>query len=344
MRGAQLARQWKILRLLESRKQGISVAEISAQLESPTRTIYRDLEAIQEAGFPVYSEREDRNSYWRMMDGFQASLPLPLTATELMSLHMSRDILKIFEGTVFQENIESLFAKVKACLSHEMLRYLDNISGGIRVSFGPSKDYGVLREMVAQLSDATAKKRQVQILYSALSTGKKTLRRVDPYQVWAMNGAFYLIGKCHLRAAVRTFAMDRIKKLAVLDEAFLFPEDFSMDDYLQTAFRVMTGRPEVVKVWFRSSAAQVVKERIWHPTQEIREQEDGNVVITLEVPINYEVTSWILGFGSAAEVLAPAHLREQIEQELGSSLTRYRSKASTEKGTAVEGEVFSHLS
>ncbi len=96
--------------------------------------------------------------------------------------------------------------------------------------------------------------------------------------------------------------MDRINELNVLEESFEFPKDFSLDQYLQTAFRVMTGAPEVVRVWFRASAAQVVKERIWHPTQEIREQKDGSLVLTLEVPINYEVISWVLGFGSAAKV------------------------------------------
>jgi predicted DNA-binding transcriptional regulator YafY len=157
----------------------------------------------------------------------------------------------------------------------------------------------------------------------------ETRRLVDPYQVWAMNGSFYLIGRCHLRDAVRTFAMDRIKEFKVLDESFDFPQDFSLDDYLQTAFRVMTGTPEVVTVWFRSSAAQVVRERIWHPTQELREQEDGSLVVTLEVPINYEVISWVLGFGSAARVLQPESLKERIRHELKASLEGYRSETHT---------------
>ncbi len=94
MRGTQLARQWKILRLLESRKRVLTVAELSGELDVPPRTLYRDLEAIQEAGYPLYTEREGRSSYWRLVDGFESSLPLPFTVTELMALHMSRDILR----------------------------------------------------------------------------------------------------------------------------------------------------------------------------------------------------------------------------------------------------------
>ncbi len=74
-----------------------------------------------------------------------------------------------------------------------------------------------------------------------------------------------------------------------------------------------------------------MKERIWHPTQEIREGEDGSLVVTLEVPINYEIVSWILGFGSAAEVLNPASLKERIARELDAARALYRPEDRCEK-------------
>jgi predicted DNA-binding transcriptional regulator YafY len=327
MRGNQVSRQWKILKVLESHKRGLSAAQISARLGVPVRTVYRDLESIHDAGFPIYNDREDKNSYWKFVEGFKSDLPLPLTATELMSLHMSRDILRVFEGTIFQESIESLFDKVQASLPAETIRYLETIAKKFRVGLAPAKDYRSFRHQIAALSDATAQKKRVEIRYKALSTGEESKRTVDPYQMWAMNGTFYLIGYCHLRGTVRTFAMDRIKDFTVLGESFDMPEDFSLEDYLQTAFRVMTGKPEVVKVWFRASAAQVVKERIWHPTQELREQEDGSVVVTLEVPINYEVIAWILGFGSAAKVIGPEALQRHVIRELETSLVGYEGKS-----------------
>jgi predicted DNA-binding transcriptional regulator YafY len=325
MRGAQLARQWKIIRLLESRKRGLTINDLSDELDAPARTVYRDLEALQEAGFPLYSEKEDRQAYWKFVAGYKPGSSIPFTTTELMSLHMSRDVLKIFEGTVFQESIESLFEKIRASLLPETIRYLENISGRLKVGFGPPKNYRNFKEIIFRLSEAAAKRKQVEILYKAASTGKETIRKVDPYQVWAMNGSFYLIGKCHVREAIRTFAMDRIKELKVLDQLFTFPKDFSLEEYLQTAFRVMRGKPETVKVYFRPGAAQVVKERIWHPSQEIREQADGSLTITLEVPINYEIVSWILGFGSATKVLAPTSLKKRIQEELQATLESYQS-------------------
>ncbi|MFC1833568.1 helix-turn-helix transcriptional regulator [Thermodesulfobacteriota bacterium] len=244
---------------------------------------------------------------------------------------MSREILKVFDGTIFQESIESLFDKVRAALPPETIRYLERISGQIKIGFGPPKNFQDFKDIknggliISEISDAIAKRRQVEIQYKAASTGKETTRRVDPYQVWAMNGSFYLIGLCRLRNSIRTFSMDRIQGLTVLDEPFHLPKDFSLEEYLQTAFRVMRGDPMVVKVWFAPGSARVVQERIWHPTQEIREQEDGSLVITLEVPISYEVVSWILGFGSAAEVIQPVSLKKRLLEELEASVKPYRS-------------------
>ena len=138
-----------------------------------------------------------------------------------------------------------------------------------------------------------------------------------------MNGAFYLIGLCHVRNAIRTFSMDRIKSFTVLDESFVMPEDFSLEDYLQTAFRVMRGSPEKVMFRLTPGAAHVVRERIWRPTQELRDLPDGGIEISVEVPINYEIISWIMGFGSAAQVIEPEPLRERIRTELLKAADQY---------------------
>jgi len=223
MRGTQLARQWKIIKLIESRKRGITGTELANELEVPLRTVYRDLDAIQEAGFPIYTDREGKNSYWKILDTFKKDFPVPLTMTELMALHMSRDLLTVFDGTIFHDSIESFFQKVKTALSPETVRYLENISGRLKISIGPAKNFSGSKDVIKILSEATAKRRRVEILYRAISTAQDTGRKVDPYQVWVMNGGFYLIGLCHLRNAVRTFAMDRIKGLRVTDESFHFP-------------------------------------------------------------------------------------------------------------------------
>jgi predicted DNA-binding transcriptional regulator YafY len=323
MRGDQIVRQWKIIQFIESHRNGISVADLAEKTESLPRTVYRDLDALLEGGFPLYTDKDGKNSLWKMMDTYKG-FPVPMTRTELMALYMSRDLLRIFEGMIFQESIETLFEKVKAALLPETIQFLEKVAGSVQIDVGPTKNLSGFNEIVKDLSEATTSRKRVEIDYRAVSTGKLTKRNVDPYKVWIMNGAFYLIGQCNMRNAIRTFAMDRIQNYTITDESFEIPEDFSLEDYLQTAFRVMRGKPEKVTFRLTQGAAHVVRERIWHPTQELREIEGGGIEISVMVPINYEIISWIMGFGSAAEVIEPESLRKQIMEEHVKAANQYK--------------------
>jgi len=331
MRGTQLARQWKIIRIIESRRTGITINDLASQLDVPVRSVYRDLEAILEAGFPLYSERDGKSSVWKILDTFRKDFPLPVTVTELMALHMSCDVLSVFEGTIFQSSIDSLFKKVKASLGPDHLRYLEGLSGVIKVNFGPGRTFDGFKETVRCLSDAATGMHTVEIIYRAASTKKVTHRKVDPYQVLAMNGGLYLIGFCHARKGIRTFAMDRIQKFSVLDESFKKPKDFDLEEYLKAAFRLMTGEPRKVTIRVAPKAAHVIRERLWHPSQQLQELVDGGIEISLEVPINYEIISWILGFGPAAEVVQPVELRNRIARDLEVAAMQYRSSLRPKK-------------
>lgn len=311
--------------MIETHANGIGAAELAEEVGVPIRTLYRDLDAIQRGGFPIFVEKKGKFSYWKMLDTFKKLLPLPLTATELLALHTSRDLLRVFNGTIFQESIDTLFGKVRTLLQPETINFVDGVSSSVKIDFGPTRSLLGLTDIINRLSEATFYKKRIKIDYKAISTGSQTLRKVDPYRVWVMNGSFYLIGHCHKRKDLRTFSLDRIHKLNVLDENFKFPKDLDIDAYLRSAFRVMTGDPQNVVVKIDQRAAHVAREKIWHATQHLEEFPDGSVKLSMEVPINYEIISWILGFGSAAEVLRPEALRDRILSEHEKAAIRYEN-------------------
>ncbi len=341
MRGSQMARQWRLIRLIESRTQGISAAELARELDVPIRTVYRDLQAIQDGGFPLYSEREGANSTWKLLDTFKKHFPLPLTPTELMALHVSCDMLSALDGSFIHESISSVLKKVKSCLTPETLKYLDEVTGKLTVNFGPARTFPGLKETIKTVSEATTKGQRIEIVYRAASTSKVTQRKVDPYHVHMSKGGFYLIGYCHVRREIRTFAMERVQDCRLLDESFEMRHDFDLQDYLRNAFQLMTGQPRKITVRISSSAAHIVRERMWHPSQEIQELLDGGVEITLRVPINYEIVSWILGFGPAAEVLQPSDLRNRIAYDLELAARQYGDAfgLTTAESRRVSGEL-----
>ena len=125
-RGDQLARQWKILQYLSISRYGKSVKDLADHLDCHTRTIYRDLDALYDAGFPIYSDKIDGKSLW-MADDTSKQPQIPFTLQELMALHFSRGMLKIFKDTIFYDSLETLFSKVETTLPPESIKYLNSV-------------------------------------------------------------------------------------------------------------------------------------------------------------------------------------------------------------------------
>ena len=322
-RGDQLGRQWRVLQTLITSKRGKSAAELADELECHPRTVYRDLEALQIAGFPIYTDREDGKSLWSLLDTVKHQIPIPFTLTELMALYFSRDMLKVFKDTHFHDSLESLFKKVKATLPKKSLGYLDEVQQVLHVGLKPYKEYGKFREIINQVNEAALEKRRVEILYFAMSQRKKTKRKVDPYRIWFFNGTFYLIGFCHLRKQIRTFALDRIRMLSPTEETFEVAEDFKLEDFLRSSFGVFQGEPRKVKIRFAPEAAGYIQEKVWHESQKILPQKDGSLIFEAEVAGTDEIKYWIMTWGAKAEVLEPASLREDIRREAAEILAMY---------------------
>lgn len=322
-RGDQLARQWRIIQLLISYRMGKSVADLANELEYGVRTIYRDLESLQVAGFPIYSERVGGKSLWSVLDTVKHRIPIPFTLPELMALYFSRDMLKVFKDMVFYDSLESLFKKVKTTLPPESIKYLENVEQTLQVGHKPYKDYGKFKEIVNRVNDAAVNKKSIEIVYFSQSRKKQSKRLVDPYRIWFFNGTFYLIGLCHVREEVRIFALDRIKMLSQTDEDFEIPEDFDFEAFMKPSFGVFRGEPVKVKIWFSADIAGYIREKIWHESQEIQTQDDGSIIFEAEVAGTDEIKFWIMNWGSKAEVVYPEILRHEIRAEAEAVLAQY---------------------
>ena len=323
-RGDQLARQWRILQSLIASRRGKSAADLAQELEFHWRTVYRDLEALQLAGFPIFTDRIDGKNLWSVLDSVRHNIPIPLNLTELMALYFSRGLMTVLKDTVFYESLESFFQKIKATLPAETIQYLDRIEESFEVGSKPYKQYSQLRDSIDRISEATIQRKIIEIDYFTMSRKEKTHRKVAPYKIWFFDGAFYLVGNCGLREDIRIFALDRIKSLKLTDETFEMPEDFKVEDFMQTSFGVFHGKPQDVKIRFAAEIAGYISEKIWHKTQKIQPQKDGSLIFEARVAGTEEIKFWLMTWGSKAEVLSPAALREEILAEAKAMLNTYQ--------------------
>ena len=149
-------------------------------------------------------------------------------------------------------------------------------------------------------------------------------RRIDPYHVWFMGGTIYVVAWCHERKEIRLFVLDRMEKALLTDDRFEIPADFNMDEFTKDRFRVMGGDEVRVEIQFDPQIAYYIKERTWHPSQEIRDNGDGSIVLAMSVEGLGEVKSWVLSFGRLAKVLSPEKFRGDIAQELKNAAGSYQ--------------------
>ena len=322
-RGDQLARQWTIIQSLLSSRTGKPISELAEALGCHRRTVYRDLEALQSAGFPLYSDQEEGRARWYLIESARRSIPVPFSMTELMALYFSRDWLRVLENTVFHESLESLFKKVKATLPPETDHYLEAFQRSVKVGSQPHKQYGAYRETLEIVNQAIIGRKILKIEYFTMSRKRRSRRKIAPYRLWFFDGTFYLIAYCQLRRDVRVFAVDRIRSIEVLEEAFNLPDESVLDSIMETSFGVFRGRNVRVKIHFTPQAAGYIREKTWHATQKLTPLKDGGCLFEAEVAGTEEIKHWIMQWGANAEVLSPPELRRDIQGEAAAMVKCY---------------------
>ncbi len=313
-RGDQVIRQWKLLWLLESRR-GRTLKELAQELGCCARTVIRDLDHLQQVGFPLYDEREGKRKRWRLLEaGFRP--PFPFTLTELMALSFSRSLVKPLDGTLLHASLEAFFDKLHTLLpepAHVLLSQLQKTMAAGRI---PLKDCAPIQPVIEAVTQARLGGRTLEITYHSFSRNEVSTRRIDPYHLWYHQGGFYVIAYDHLRREVRIFALERIKALRETEETFASPSSFDVEAYMRESFGLLRGGPAVpVKVKFSKAWARWIAERRWHPSQQLERLPGGELVLSLEVAVTDDLKRWILSFGREAEVVEPVALREAVRAE-----------------------------
>jgi predicted DNA-binding transcriptional regulator YafY len=323
LRGDQLARQWQLIQRLAKSRAGVALDDLASDLEVVRRTVYRDLDALMLAGFPVVSEKRDGRVFYRFLDTFRLG-DVPFTPDEILALAFGEDLLRVLEGTVFHDSIRSALAKIRAGLGPELADYLARLGAAFRVLPGPHKSYAHLRETIRTLNDAVLAQKSVRIRYRTGRTGAVSSRMLDPYRVWYRSGGLYVVGHDHKSGELRTFAVDRIGAIEATVRKFAVAADFDFERYIGSSFGVIAEPATRVRILFESRWAGYVAERTWHPSQKLTPADRGRVELAMEVGGVDELRTWILSFGDGALVLEPPALRDAVTRELALALRRYQ--------------------
>lgn len=329
-RNREAIRQWQILRALAAARLGLSVDAIARAQGVTPRTIRRDLTALEAAGFPLYQEKREPGVFWKIEPRALQGLDAGFTLIELSALYLSRATLECVAGAPFHDELARAFARFEQALTPPMRQFLDRLPGivGAKEAPGGKRGRARHRERVAQLLEASLHRRKVRMRYHSVSSRRTKDYDVDPYRVVYAEGGLYLIAHVPEYGETRTFAVERIERLALRDERFAEPTQPVA--IFPHSLGVHSGPPARVEVEFDPAVAPHVAGREWHPSQKVRRTADGGVRIEMHVCSDWALRRWILGFGSQARVIAPITLAEDILDELDAARAQYAPRLDLE--------------
>jgi predicted DNA-binding transcriptional regulator YafY len=328
-RNAEVIRQWTILREIErARGVGVTIDDLAALCDVTTRTIRRDLQALEEAGFPLFDDkgRDDGKTRWLVNGQAFKGLSAGLTVSELCALYFSRTLLESLSGTPFRDDVESAFEKLSSALTPHMRQFLDQLPRVIATKGDPArrKDDPKQQRLIARALEATLQLRQANILYHSKSSERTKTYLVHPYRLAFAQGGLYLLAYVPEYGEVRTFAVERLQEFSLLEERFTPLEELP-DTAFPHSLGVHSGPPERVEIEFQPAAADYVRSREWHASQSLRDDAAGRLLMTLDVCLDRALRSWILSFGPFARVVAPASLAKEIAEQFEEARARYAS-------------------
>jgi predicted DNA-binding transcriptional regulator YafY len=322
-RNAEVIRQWTILRDLEASRR-LTIDELARRTGVTTRTIRRDLEALQTSGFPLFDEVIDGRRFWTLESkAFRRLDDSGFTLAELSALYFSRTLVEVLAATPFQQDVAAAFDKLAGVLTPQMRQFLDRLPLVFQVKGASprSADKRAVREIIARLLDATLHHRRASMKYFSMSSSREKDYLVEPYRLIYSPGGMYVLAFVPEYKELRTFSVDRIRAVSLREERFT-PSEIP-DAVFAHSLGVNEGPPEHIEIAFEPRIAPYVRERSWHASQRLADRKDGGVVVSLDVCNDWALRSWILSFGPLARVQAPTSLAAQIKEEIDRASARY---------------------
>ena len=324
-RNEQLIRQHKLLQLLEYSRFGRTLEELRGDLVADLglsnlheRTVRRDVEALQAAGFDIQNDTVERGKVYKLGQNNTGVHEIGISATELIALSIGRELLYPLIGPQYWRGIESFWNKVQESVPNGVFDHYARYRKTLHVFGSPRKSYEKQEGMLKTVHRAILEHRVVEIEYESI--GKPvSKRRVEPYGLAVYQSSIYVVATApeveDPNDRLRHWKLDRFRHATALDEYFKPDPTIDLSEHLGKSIGIFSGEdPTLVRIRVGQRAAAWVREDPWHPEQKLESEQDGAAILTVPVSHPREVLPKVLSLGADAEVLEPLSFREAAAQ------------------------------
>jgi proteasome accessory factor B len=287
-----------------------NASTLAREIEVATKTIHRDIEFMRDRLNLPIEFNPARNGYF--YNGEVSAFPtLQITEGELFALIVAEKALQQYRGTSFEKPLLSAIKKMEQSLPDTISLNLADIEQTIsfRTRVEPILDLKIFDT----LAKAAAHRQQIELAYRKPGQKETEPRVVDPYHLANINGEWYLFAYDHARQDIRTFVPARVQSVKLTGKTFERPQKFSLEKRLRDSFGVHSGKGEYeVVIRFNSRAADYIREKKWHESQQLRELKGGGVELRMKLSSLMEIERWVLSWGGNAVVVKPRELVETV--------------------------------
>ncbi|MDN3672499.1 WYL domain-containing protein [Flavobacterium branchiarum] len=286
------------------------------------RTIQMDIQLMrsEKLGYNAPIVVYDKKFYKYDEEGFSIT-NIPLTETDMNVLTETVSMLKQFKDFSLFSDVSDILQRLEDKIYSEKSHtnsviYLDkneNLKG---------------LHYLDEIYQAIIKKIVLVITYKSFKSREEQQFNFHPLILKEFNNRWFLVGKKKSKAPITNLALDRIIKI---DYDFNLPyidENFDAEAFYKDVVGVTVNEgmeARTIKLWVDRENAPYVITKPLHNSQKIeKENEDGSIIISLKLKINYEIERVLLGFGDGLEVLSPSKLRTRIKDKLKNAYHKYK--------------------
>jgi proteasome accessory factor B len=295
-----------------------NASTLAREIEVATKTIHRDIEFMRDRlNLPI--EFNPAKNGYHYIGEVSAFPTMQITEGEIFALVVAEKALQQYRGTSFEKPLLSAIKKMEQALPDTISLNLADIEQTI--SFRTRAEPILNLKIFDALAKAVAQRQQLELHYRKPGQAKTEPRVVDPYHLANINGEWFLFAYDHARKDIRTFVPARIQSVKQTGKTFERTQKFSLEKRLRDSFGVHSGEGKYeVVLRFNPRAADYVREKKWHESQQLRDLKGGGVELKLKLSSLAEIERWVLSWGGDAKVLKPRELVEAVRKSAAAIL------------------------
>ena len=253
----------------------------------------------------------------------QYQLPgLWFNTSEIQALLTMDALLENLQPGILSSHIEPLRTRIRVLLD-EGDHSIDEIARRIRIIPAAAKTYS--NENFQAISRALLTRKRLHITYYSRQTHSESNRDISPQRLIYYRDNWYLDSWCHWRKGLRSFSLDAIQSIRMLETSAKDIDQDQLAKQLEAGYGIFSGAETSQAVLrFSPLLSRWVSKELWHPQQQGSYDEQGYYLLSLPYSQETELVMDILKHGSDVEVLQPADLREAIIARIDAMQALYR--------------------